>query len=449
MKVQYYYDAQFRRVLKHLIRLFGEFQVQYTIDANGNPVYRKVPCRYADISRLAAAIIMGNSENTLPTAPSMTISVQSLKMDRNSIRSPVTETIVLGTNKSPAQNQYEDELDEQYKIDRMQPVPWILTFDLNIWTTNLKNKLELFEQITTLFAPSVTLKLSENPVDWGSEVDVELVDCQFSSRSVPQGTDTDLDIMTLSFTCPIWFQLPAKVTKPKLIQQIVTNIGMSTDEMDIELGNINDMVIDIFTPKNMCILVEQLYDQNNQIINDEYELTLVSSSLNQQSSTGNIFSWDIYLKYLDPQYDSKQIQIRFQEGIEEENPIKGIVTNIGSGSRANKIQVKIEDTNYQVYHYAIKSFITEKSQLNNVLPEDYFISTAEMNIIYKNTVIPPNFMFKITNDGAELIYPETIQLYVYNIDDSAYYKYNEKIGWHKSVTNVYRQGYWRIGFKDI
>lgn len=449
MKVDYYYDAQFRRVLKHLIRIFGEFQVKFTIDDEGNPVYRKVPCRYADISRLAAAIINGNSENIMNSAPIMTISVQSLKMDRASVRSPVSETIIMGTNQSPAQNEYNKELDQQYQVTRYNPVPWVLVFDLNIWTTTLTNKLELFEQITTLFSPSVTLKLSENPLDWTSEVDVELVDCQFSSRSVPQGTDSDIDIMTISFSCPIWLSLPAKVTKPKLIQQIVTNVNSVSDDMDFELGNFNDTVIDIFTPKNMCITVDNTYDASGAIIDNQYELTLVGSSLNILSSSGKIFSWDIYLKYLEPQYDTKEIQIRFQEGIEEEHPIKSTVIDIGTGERSNKIIVNIEDTTYDVYNYSIMNFITEESQISKALPEDFFINISERNVIYKDTTIPPNYMFKILNDGAMLIDPSTIQKYVYNSNDSMYYRYNNKFGWHRSVMSKYRQGYWRIGFKDI
>ena len=85
MKLDYFYDDQFGRVLKHLIRVFGEFQVQNGVDADGKPKYKKVPCRYADISRMAAAIINGNSENVLPTAPIMTISVNQLKLDRKSV----------------------------------------------------------------------------------------------------------------------------------------------------------------------------------------------------------------------------------------------------------------------------------------------------------------------------------------------------------------------------
>lgn len=445
MKLQYYYDGQFRRVLKHLIRVFGEFKILNSIDDSGNPVYKTVPCRYADISRLAAYIINGGSENTLISAPMMTISVQSLKMDRPSIRSPAAETIVMGTNKSPAQNEYTKELDKQYLITRYNPVPWDFTFDLNIWTTTLTSKMELFEQISTLFAPSVTLQLSENPLDWTSATDVELIDCQFSSRSVPQGTDTDLDIMTLSFKCTIWFSLPGTVEKPKLIQEIVTNVHNTKDELDFELGHWSEPIVDVFTPKNMCILVNPIDSVNSTSTN--YELTLVSSSLNTLSANNKIFSWDIYMKYLEPDFENKDIHIKFQRGIEDALPIRGDVVSIGSGDSANKMIVAVDETLFKT-QLAIKAFVTESNELTNVLPEQYYVNISERDIFYKETKIPPEYVFKIVNGGAELILPSAFTDYVYNEQDSGYYKYTEKFGWHKAVMNKYRQGYWRIAFKD-
>ena len=446
MKVQYYYDGQFRRVLKHLIRVFGEFKVLSSIDDEGNPVYRGVPCRYADISKMTAYIINGGSENTLPTAPMMTISVQTLKMDRPSIRSPVSETIVMGTNVSPEQNVYEKKLDQQYQITRYNPVPWDLTFDLNIWTTTLQSKMELFEQITTLFSPSVTLQLSENPLDWTSAVDVELIDCQFSSRSVPQGTDaTDLDIMTLTFKCPIWLSLPATVQKPKLIQQIVTGVHTARDELDFELSDWSEPIVDVFTPKNMCILVNQLQSTNST--NTNYELTLVNSALGHLSANSKIFSWNVYLKYLEPKFQEKDMFIKFQRGIEDPQAIKGNVISIGEGDNANKLIVSV-DTSAMKRQLAINGFITEASDLNNAVSAQYYVNISERDIIYKGITIPPEYVVKIEGNSAEIIDPNLFTDYIYNSQDQEQYKYTAKFGWHKAIMNKYRQGYWRIGFKD-
>lgn len=443
MKINYYYDGQFRRLLKHLIRVFGEFQVKNGVDEAGNQKYRTVPARYADISRLAAYYLNGGSENIMPTAPIITINVQSLKFDRSSVRAPASYTTIMGTNTSPKENEYIEELNNQYQITRYNPTPWKLTFNVNIWTTTLTNKMELFEQIATLFNPSITLQLSENPLDWTGVVDIELTDCQFSTRAFPQGTDTDLDIMVLTFECPMWLSLPANVKQAKLIEQIVTNINTAKDELEIDLSNYTDNITDVYTPKNMCILVDRI-DSNTTL--ETYELTLVSSSLNPQSSNGNVYSWDRYLKYLDPNFEEKELYIKFQQGIEEENPIRGDVIVRSTPEIPNKITVQVDVSGYTV-DYPINSFVNENTQLNDALPEQMFINIAEHNLEYKGSIIKPNYLFKILNDGVLLIDPETIQNYVYNSYDSYFYKYNEIVGWHQSVMNKYRQGYWRIAFQ--
>lgn len=445
MKVEYYYDGQFRRTLMHLIRLFGEFQVQYGTDDEGKPRYRKVPCRYADFSRMAQYLIAGNSENVAKAAPMMTIGVDSLTMSRKDIRSPWSEKLVMGTNVSPAQNEYTKELDQQYQVERFNPVPWDLTFSVNIWTTLLTSKMEILEQIATLFAPSVTLQTSENPLDWCSLTDVELMDTQFSSRGMPQGTDTDLDIATMTFKCQIWMSLPAKVTKPKLIQQIVTNMQLANTESDFIMSDFNDIIVDVFTPKNMGIKVEKV--ESTDLSTEIYELTLVGEGLNTVSRSGKIFSWDVYFKYLQPDFKDKKIQIRFLQGIEEQNPIRGEVISIGSDDMANKLLVQVDSSIY-TSQLAIKEFIVDAEQLHGALPEQIYINASERNIDYKKSVIPPNYIAQINNDGAKIIEPSTISGFVYNSSDESYYRYNSEFGWHRGVMNKYRAGYWRIGFKD-
>lgn len=444
MKLNYYYDGQFRRLLKHLIRVFGEFQVKNGVDDNGNQKYKVVPARYADISRLAANIIAGGSENVMPSAPLITLNVGNLKLDRQNIRAPASHTMVMGTNKSPAPNEYTNELDKQYQITRYNPTPWILTFNVNIWTTNLTNKMELFEQIATLFNPSIQLQLSENPMDWTSAVDIELKDCQFSTRGFPQGTDTDLDIMVLTFECPIWLSLPANVKQAKLIQQIVTNINTAKDELEIDLESYTDTVTDVYTPKNMCIMVDRI-ETANAI--ETYEVTLVSSSLNTLSTNGKIFSWDRYLDYLDPSYTEKELYLKFQQGIEEVNPIRGDVIKRSTDESPNKIIVQVDTSLYDVNH-TIKSFVYDVEQLAGSLPEDAFVNISEHNIIYKGTTIKPNDLFIVKNHDVLIVNPSTISGYVYNGDDTHFYRFNDVFGWHQSVQNKYRQGYWRIAFKN-
>ncbi|AZU98203.1 hypothetical protein BZF66_06990 [Salmonella enterica] len=445
MKVEYYYDGQFHRVLMHLIRLFGDFQVRFGSDEDGNPKYRKVPCRYADISRMAQYIINGNSENVAKSSPMMTISVDSFTMARKDVRSHWSQKIVLGTNVSPAQNEYTNKLAEQHLVERFNPVPWDLTFSVNIWTTLLTTKMEILEQLACLFAPAVTLQTSENPLDWCSLTDVELIDTQFSSRAVPQGTDTDLDIATMTFKCQIWMSLPAKVSKPKLIEQIVTNMQIANTEQDFILSDYNDIVVDVFTPKNMGILVDKI--ESGDKSTEVYELTLVGQGLNTISANGRIYSWEVYFDYLDKSHKGKQKQIRFLTSLEDPTPIKSEVLSVGHDESSNKLLVQVDSSIY-TSKFGIRTFIIEDNQLVNAHPEEIYINVSERNIHYKNSVIPPNYAAIITNDGATLIEPSSIEGYVYNMDDENYYRFNREFGWHRVIMNKYRAGYWRIGFKE-
>ena len=441
MKLEYFYDGQFRRLLKHLIRMFGEFKVQNGVDSNGDVKYKTVPCRYADLNRITAYILAGGSENVLPSAPNMTISVQNLKMDRKNIRAPMQYSTVMGTNKSPEPNVYTKELDKQYHITRYNPTPWILTFNVNIWTTNLTNKLELWEQIATLFNPALTLQLSDNPMDWTSAIDVELTDCQFSTRGFPQGTEEDLDMMTLTFECPLWLSLPARVKEATLVQQIVTNINTAKDELNIDLENYYGAVTDVYTPKNMCVLVDRVSSDSST---EMYRVKLVSSSLNEFSTNGKVYSWERYLEYLEPDFKDKSMYLKFQQSIEDSNPIKADIVSLPDDETPNILTVKVDTSAYKG-NYTIENFILESTELFTA-QNGFYVCLSETNIKYNSFIIKPDSLFELKDGIIEIINPEDIGDYIYNKSDMYYYKYNSVLGWYQSVQNKYRQGYWRIAF---
>jgi hypothetical protein len=69
------------------------------------------------------------------------------------------------------------------------------------------------EQILMLFNPSLEIQTTDNYVDWTSLSVVNLENITFSSRTIPAGTESEIDIATLGFTTPIWITPPAKVKK--------------------------------------------------------------------------------------------------------------------------------------------------------------------------------------------------------------------------------------------
>jgi len=226
MAVQFFYDEQLRRFLLQFTRIFSGFQVEYGKDDLGNVTYLTVPVRYGDASRQAQAIIQNNSANSMPSAPMMSFYVSGMKYARERIQEPYhVDTRSYRQRSWDADTEtYETTQGNAFTVKRHMPVPYDVTIKLDIWTTNTNQKWQLFEQIAPMFNPSLEIQSTDNYVDWTSLTVVELNDINYTSRTVPLGTDEPIDIMTLTFTLPVWISMPAKVTKLGVIHKIIASV---------------------------------------------------------------------------------------------------------------------------------------------------------------------------------------------------------------------------------
>jgi hypothetical protein len=103
------------------------------------------------------------------------------------------------------------------------PTPFKLTMKVDIWAANTDQKLQIMEQLLVLFNPSLELQTTDNYIDWTSLTTLELTDVKWGSRTVPVGTDTPIDIATLTVVTPIWISPPAKVKHLGVITKIITS----------------------------------------------------------------------------------------------------------------------------------------------------------------------------------------------------------------------------------
>ena len=120
-------------------------------------------------------------------------------------------------------------------VERLMPTPYTLQVSADIWSTNTDQKLQIMEQILMLFNPSLEIQTTDNYVDWTSLSVVEIENVNFSSRSIPVGTESEIDIATLGFRTPIYISPPAKVKKLGVITSIIMSIFNET-KGTIDLG---------------------------------------------------------------------------------------------------------------------------------------------------------------------------------------------------------------------
>lgn len=272
--MQYFYDGQIRRYIAQTIRMLSNFKYR---PADG--IEKVVPVTYGDISRQVANILKDNSENKLPSAPRIAVYMSDLKLDRArlsdatfSSKINIREREVLEDGSSSSQV-YGTAQGLNYTVERLMPTPYKLTVKADIWSTNTDQKLQILEQILVLFNPSLEIQTTDNYVDWTSLSVVELTDVTLSSRSIPQGVDSEIDIATLEFETPIWITPPAKVTKMGVIHTIIANIfteDTGTIDPDFIYG-IPDST-QYITPGRFGLLVinnqAKLLPPNNAIIDD-------------------------------------------------------------------------------------------------------------------------------------------------------------------------------------
>ena len=231
--MQHFYDGQIRRYLTQIIRLMSNFSYK---DGSGN--LTQVPTMYGDITRQVASIIRDNSENKIPSAPRIGVYIQDLAIDRDRTADPTytSKVHIRERDYDSDNNEYLNTQGKNYTVERLMPTPYNLTVKADIWSTNTDQKLQIMEQILMLFNPSLEIQTTDNYIDWTSLTVVNLDSVTFSSRSIPVGTESEIDVGSLVFTTPIYLSPPVKVKK----MGVITNIVMSIfDESNgtINLGN--------------------------------------------------------------------------------------------------------------------------------------------------------------------------------------------------------------------
>jgi hypothetical protein len=277
--MDYFYAAQLRQYRLQFIRAFSNFQVNVGTEAT--PELKRVPCRYGDPSRIAQTILQGNSENKMPTTPFISCTVSGLSMAANRRQDPtLVEKIQVNEREYDEETgRYTQDLGNRYTVERIMPVPYDLTMQVDIWTPNLSIKEQLVEQIMMLYNPSVDFQTSNNPLDWTFLSYIEMQESiTWSSRSIPIGTDNPIDVMTMTFKVPIWINPPAKVKRQAIIEQIVTDIIQGyKGQYDWEWSEYEFMSRVITTPGDHSIRLEYAGDTS-------YEIRLLSESGNADDS---------------------------------------------------------------------------------------------------------------------------------------------------------------------
>ena len=329
--MQHFYDGQIRRYITQIVRLMSNFSYK---DSSG--VLTEVPVMYGDITRQVGHILRDNSENKIPSAPRMAVYITGLEMDnaRLSDASYVNKLNIRERAYDSDGNEYLNTEGKNYTVERLMPTPYTLSVNVDLWTSNTDQKLQLMEQILMLFNPSLEIQTTDNYVDWTSLSVVNLDSIGFSSRSIPVGTETEIDVAQLGFKTPIYISPPTKVKRLGVVTSIVQSIydetrgtiGLEESRPELQAGADNSVVsADIRTSVGITPTGE-ISRQNrnagaiknnttNVILNTfkDYGLLILGNSakLIRRGVVGSVL-WDAYIKSFPEIFEAGITEIRLQ-----------------------------------------------------------------------------------------------------------------------------------------
>jgi len=459
----HFYEGQVRKFLTQFIRILSNFSVETGKGADGSVQLRSVPVTYGDPTRQVANIIRNNSENALAYAPKIACYVRELNYDRDRMQNPYhIEKQHLRERDVGSDGNYTNQLGAGYTVEKVMPSPFRLEVTADIWTTNTDQKLQIMEQILYLFNPDFEIQKSDNYIDWTSLSYVELTGTTFSSRTIPVGADSEIDVATMTFSMPIWLSPPVKVKKLGVVQKIIMSIY--DDDGGIAKGLIDGELVSrsYVTPNNFGLLVtgNQLRLLGSTGTNVKsggdgfYTGANAPSNYDPFETFGPAVNWKVLLdQYGKVTNGTSQIRLKQPNG----NEIVGTIatTTLDDTILLYSIDSDTIPTNSLT---AVKKIInpatfdpgTPANGDRYLVINDVGDSTASFQsdtwgtlvarvgdiIEYNSTTSKWNVAFDASN-------PDSTQHYVTNLNTGIQYRFNGT-EWVKSYEGVYTAGNWSI-----
>jgi len=459
----HFYDGQVRKFLTQFIRILSNFSVETGRGSDGSVNLRAVPVVYGDPTRQVANIIRQNSENTLQYAPRIAAYVRELNYDRERMQNPYhIEKQHLRERDVDSDGNYTNQLGAGFTVEKVMPSPFRLEVSADIWTTNTDQKLQIMEQILYLFNPDFEIQKTDNYIDWTSLSYVELTGTTFSSRTIPVGADSEIDIATLTFSMPIWLSPPVKVKKLGVVQKIIMSIydddgGIAKGLIDGELTSRS-----YITPNNFGLLVtgNQLRLLGSTGTNVKSGGDGFQTGANEPNNFdpfetfGPAVNWKVLLdQYGKVTNGTSQIRLTQPNGNE-------VVGTIATTTLDDTILLyTIDDDTIPSNSLTAVKKIINPATFNPGTPANgdrYLVindvgdSTASFQsatwgtlvasvgdiIEYNSTTSKWNIAFDASN-------PDSTQHYVTNLNTGIQYRFNGT-EWVKSYEGVYTQGNWSI-----
>jgi hypothetical protein len=229
----YFYEGQLKSYLVQFCNIFTGLKIQTGKGECGTPEFMTVPIAIGSRDRVVAAIQAGNTQNRPFSLPIMAANMTAINVSnyRKGIGVVDHKTFL------PVGGVFPDDL---RVVKRVMPIPYEMTVDLSICTSNTHQTHQILEQLLMLFDPTLQIQTSDAALDWTKISTVELVGIS-NEENYPAGTDRRIINWTLTFSLPIYISAPVDV-RDDLVRKIFIQIGNLDDFRVNEFNDDGELV---------------------------------------------------------------------------------------------------------------------------------------------------------------------------------------------------------------
>jgi hypothetical protein len=210
----YFYDSQYKRMILQVMSCFTGYMARTGNQRDGRHRFLDIPILFADYQSTVGYILQGGSENTVAYVPIMSCFITGSRQANELRQAPqhFERLTVTERAKDADGNLLINVPGRRKTIERFQPVPYEVSFDISIWASNYDQQFQILEQIQSVFNPDMDIALSNSLADWTFLTSLIYSGETNFEKAAPAETDIDpLNVVTLPFTVIMWLSLPARV----------------------------------------------------------------------------------------------------------------------------------------------------------------------------------------------------------------------------------------------
>ena len=381
------------------------------------------------------------TDTVIETCPKMVLTISEIRPNSERGYNPgyePYESELTEKRWNEEKGNYEYKIGNTYSITRFNPIPIGITFKLFILTTLQSQKFQLFEQIRTLFSPTLELQTSENPLDWSRVTAITLTGINYSSKGTSNLESTQLDSMDMTFDVNTNLDVPALINKSNVIETIVTNMMDTNRPEDIYGWEFDDVCRTYYTPHKSSVLIRG----NKEVIlkpgvyENWYKL-FKAYAIPYDSSKNNTY---LHIKVDNKEligvvkvdvHDDMKLIWRIEESLLPQTNLKdltGIIDPLSYIPQQDKGE-----------RYLILNPIGTNTKVWGRLKDD------EGNDIEKidcNCIIEYNGSnWVLKTDPSQ----HPAEYYVKDSDDGTYWYWDDEYQeWFDMINGTYQEGYWRL-----